>query len=399
VLLQVDRPGTALTILQPWVTGRRLHARAALRAAEAHQMLGDMRSALRLYRTAVTKSEEPRVEASAWLGLAHVHANTGRYRQALAELQHADEAAARVADRRLRLDGQTKVAAARGRIETSIGDDRAAIRSYRRAIRTSTANGDLGQRLSALVMGSDVYRSAGRPQAALSQLQEAFAENLIYTRPYSSMWAYYYRGVARCVSGDLSSGRGDLIECLDRGVRSNNLQAIAWAQMTLSSFYLPDDLQKARRYAEQCQGSIDKYGRMPLCQVRLDWQLAELSRANGELSAAHNGLRTVRSRLRSAPLTHGAPYMWPYVRAMEAELARTEHRPGTIQLIDEAITGFRDGGWLQQVARMQVSRWLASENTSPPVALLKRCRRNGYGAELRALLAPHRPSYLPLHPM
>jgi tetratricopeptide (TPR) repeat protein len=400
VLMQVGRPETALRILGPWIRGSRLHAVAALRAAEAQQMLGDRRAALHLYRAAVANADDARVEASALLGVAHVHANSGRYRQALTALDSMSEATDRITSRRLRLDAQTKAAAARGRIETSIGDDTAALRSYRTAIRDATTNGDLGQRLSALVMGSDVYRSIGKPLASIAQLEQAFADNLLYTRPYSSMWAYYYRGLARCVCGDLGGGRTDLLECLDRGRRTNNLQAVAWAQVTLSSFHLHDDPARAKRYAEDCQFSIDRYGRMPLCQIRLDWQLAELARAHGDLLAARAALRPVRGRLRSAPLTHGAAYMWPHVHAMEAEMARSEARPDTIRLIDAAAAEFRAGGWRQQVARMQVSRWLASGSPAAPKALIERCERYGYGLELTVLQgAPASLDYLPLHPL
>jgi len=352
VLMHVNRPQTALDILTPWLPQRAPQPRAALRGAEARQMLGDHRAALRLYQAAADRAGDARIEASAWLGVAHIHANTGHYRQALADLDRMDQASARITDRRRRTDAQTKASAARGRIQTSIGDDLAAARSYRRAVRAATRNADHGQRLSALVMGADVFRSAGKPLAAIAQLDEAFADNTIYTRPFSRMWGHYYRGLARSASGDLPRGREDLLECLTHARSTGNLQAAAWAQVTLSSFHLHDNLAAAQRYADDCERTIARYGRMPLCRIRLEWHRAEIARANADLAGARDQLRLVRRHLRSDPLGYGSAYMTPYVHAMEAEIARSEDRDDAVALLDRAMAGFRAGGWMQQVARL-----------------------------------------------
>jgi hypothetical protein len=62
-------------------------------------------------------------------------------------------------------------------------------------------NGNLDLYITTLVFGSDLHRSRGHYRQALANLEIVFDDNELYARPYTRVWARFYRGMALCATG------------------------------------------------------------------------------------------------------------------------------------------------------------------------------------------------------
>jgi len=283
VLMHIKEAAAVTAGLRATNRSHRGDARVHLRTAEALVMVGDRRRALQSYLRAERLAHSPQQRASALLGSASVRAGDGQYPAALTDLRAADLEARRIREVRIRRNITGKIAAARGRIYTLTGDDAQALRHYRRALTAARRNHDLDMTCSALIFGSDVYRSVGKFRQALAQLDEAFADNELYVRPFVRGWGCFYRGLARCAGGDVAGGLDDLQRCRAVADQSGNGPMLAWALLALSSYSLVNDVPAARRYSGECDSVLSTTGKARLREIRLAWHQAELQRAAGDL--------------------------------------------------------------------------------------------------------------------
>ena len=394
ILMHTGQPQAALAGLRSTGRAAPRSARVKLRTAEALAMLADNRGALRHYHLAAKQTTEPDRQASALLGSASVLANTGRYTAALADLVSAEQAAHAVKDAARRRNIIGKINDSAARIHTMTGDDAAALKAYRSALAAARATHDVDLTLRTLTFSSDVYRSQGNFNQALRNLDEAFADNEIYGRPFTRGWASYYRGLARCASGDLVRGLPDLDRSRDEGAQTGNYQMHSWALLTLSSYLLVTDLTASANLAAECADVLASHQTLRLCRIRLEWHLAELARAHKQHDEALDRVASLRGQLaRRGPVPH---YVEPYLEATEAEVARERGDPRATALLQTTRQLFRTGGWRHAVTRMDVSLWLLGSRGPAPARLLARCKRENYGLELQRLVTGDRDRY-PLH--
>jgi tetratricopeptide (TPR) repeat protein len=397
VLLHVDQADIAYEGL---IRAARSHPRDAgvqLRIADALVLLQRRPQALRRYARACALTSQPAVRASALLDSAHTRANSSQYVPALQELAEADGAAKAVRDSRERTELRGRIAAMQARIYGMSDDEDKAIRLYRRAEASAAKSGNLDLRVTSLVFGSDMLRSRGRYRDALANLARVFDDNELYGRPYTRVWARFYRGMTLCAMGQLGEGLQDLEECRTAATASGNQQANAWASLALASYLRCVDLDAAQRAIDDCEAALRAYrGPMIMCDVRLAWERAELARARDDDREALQRIKALDKRLQHPAFPVKMPYMTPHMLAVEGEIARGRGDPAARFILSEARKLFAAGRWSHCVARIDVSLWLMSGRIHPPVALLRRCRSAGYGAEVHRLTISGA-HYYPLH--
>ncbi|RSD16344.1 hypothetical protein EIY87_22080 [Amycolatopsis eburnea] len=372
-------------------------ARVVLRMAATAEVVQRRPEALRRYARATLLTVDPVLKASALLGRAHVNANGSDHATALDELKHAMTAAQRISDPHVRRRLLTRITNLRARIHAMTNHEAQAARDYRHAADLAERNNDLDGKVTAKIFGSDALHSRGRYLEALDQLSEVMEDNATYGRPQTRMWALFYRGLTLCSMGRLKTGMGDLNACRDEALRTDNRQAMAWAEVAIASYVRRSNVALAEQHLTACRAAIKKHG-LPLtvCDVRLEWEYAELARARGAWSEALDRLDALDSRLRDPGLGMAMPYMPPHLVAVRGEIARERGDAGAADLLRDARRTFRAGGWRHSAVRMEVALWLLRGDTRPPASLVDRCSRYGYGNETRRLHS-HAKTYYPLH--
>lgn len=396
VLMQVNDGAAALAGLRMTNRSHPGDARVHMRSAEALGMIGHRSQALRSYRRAAQLADGPQQRASSLLGSGTVLSSGARYPEALADLHAAEQAAGAIPEPRNRRNLQGKVAAAQGRIRATTGDDAQALKDYGRALSAARQNHNLDLKTSALIFGSDVYRSQGDLRRALAHLDLAFEDNELYARPFTRGWGSFYRGLTRCASGQFAGGFADLYRCRDVAEETGNDSMLAWALLTLSSYSLISALPKAMRYADECRAAIQANGGAWACEIRLDWNYAELARATGDYDEVGMRIAALRVKLGRADAGSALPYMEPHMCASMAEVARERGDPDAVDRLRWAKHLFLAGHWRHAATRMEVAVWLASTRRRTPSQLIALCVRNGYDLELHRLQSGNGRHY-PLH--
>jgi len=397
ILLHIGQAKTAHEGLLRAARSHRDNPQIQLMIADSLVSLQQRSASLRRYSKAAAMSTDPRIRASAMLGSAHTHANSGKYPKALQYLRQARAFADQISDERTRVQQEAWISALQARICAVTDDEDSAIRLYRQVAVLAGKIGNLDLRVTALVFGSDLLRSRGLYARALTQLAHVFEDNELYGRPYIRVWGRFYRGEIRCAAGQLADGIADLQSCRDHAQRSANYQAVAWASLALASYYRPGDLRAAQQAVSDCETAMSAYGRqMLLCDIRLAWERAELARACGRSDDALRQIGELRQRLSSPGFPAVVPYMTPHMLALEGEIARQRCQETAHSILRKARELYAASHWRHYVARMDVSLWIITGRAEPPKALLDRCRRYSYAEEIEYLTHP-RPGYIPLH--
>ncbi len=397
VLLHIDQAESAREGLARAARSHPRHAGIQLMLGNCSVQLRRRRSAVGHYGRALALATDPAVRASALLNSAHTRANGSEYTMALRELDRARAEASTVSDRRQRQHLEAWISSSQARIFAMTDQEAAALRVYRHTAKLAERVRDLDLRVSAVVFGSDIVRSWGRYRQALADLECVFDDNELYGRPYIRVWGRFYRGMALCASGDLTSGLVDLETCRTAARTSGNEQAVAWACLVLASYRRCTDLDAAQHALDDCEAAIRNYGgAMIICDVRLAWERAELSRARGDDDTALQQVARLRRRLADPSFPVRLPYMTAHILALEGEVARSRRDPQARDLLEQARAIFAARKWCHGAARMEVSLWLLSGRAKPPARLLRRCGDAGFTAEVRRLTSPG-PDYYPLH--
>jgi tetratricopeptide (TPR) repeat protein len=397
VLLHVNKADAACEGLKRALASHRRDPGIQLRLADALMLLQRRPEAVRHYARLPALTADPALRASALLGSAQARAYDADYGKALQELAEASTWGKAITDNRKQLELLARIAEREARIYAMTDKEDQAIRLYSQTARLAQSNGNLDLYITALVFGSDLHRSRGNYHQALANLEKVFDNNELYARPYTRVWARFYRGMALCAIGQLGRGLNDLEGCRTAARMSGNQQAVAWASLALASYYRESDLDKAEQAINSCEAAIQaQNGGMLLCELRLAWERAELARAQGENHEALLSIASLRQRLAHASPQLRAPYMAPHILAVEGEIARARGDGRAKSLLSQARALFAAGHWNHGVARMDVSLWLLSGLTAPPPALLMRCRKAGYDAEVRRLTNAAS-NYYPLH--
>jgi tetratricopeptide (TPR) repeat protein len=397
VLLHVDQADIAYKGLVRAARSYPRNASVQLRMADALVVLQRRPQALRRYARASALASHPAIRASALLNSAHTRANSSEYAPALQELAEADIATQAVKDSRERIELRGRIAAMRARIYGMTDGEGKAIRLYRQAEIAAAKCGNLDLRVTSLVFGSDILRSRGRYREALADLEKVFDDNELYSRPYSRVWGRFYRGITFCAMGQLDDGLQDLNSCRTAATVSGNQQANAWASLALASYLRCTDLDAAQIAIADCDAAMRAYrGTMLMCDVRLEWERAELARSRGDVHEALQRIKALRQRIERPSFPAKLPYMAPHMLAVEGEIARGRADQAARSILMTARRLFAAGGWNHCATRIDVSLWLIGEKDQPPVTLLRRCQDAGYGAEVQRLTHPSL-SYYPLH--
>jgi tetratricopeptide (TPR) repeat protein len=397
VLLHAGQPEMAREGLLRAARSQPRDPRIQLMIADALVTLQQWSAALRRYARAATMTADPRIRSSALLGSAHTRANGADYGAAVRELDEARRSAREIPDAHSRHNREAWITALQARIHAVTDDEDSAMRLYRQVAALASRTRDIDLRVNALIFGSDLLHSRGRYHEALARLNLVFEDNELYGRPYTRVWGHFYRGEVLCAMGQVPDGLADLESCRDNARLHINRQAEAWACLALASYLRCQDLDAAQRAINDCQAAMTAYGRdMPLCDVRLAWERAELSRAHGQEEQALRQIAVLRQRLNSSSFPAELPYMIPHMLAVEGEIARHRGDIAARAILAEARNLYAQSKWDHYVARMDVSLWLIRGRPDPPAALLRRCRSRGYAAEIGYLTAPH-PGYIPLH--
>ncbi|WP_410574372.1 hypothetical protein [Amycolatopsis sp. cmx-4-61] len=371
--------------------------RVAVRLAATAEVVQRRPEALSLYARAASLAADPALRASALLGRAHVNANSGDHATALDELRQATSAAKAVRDLRTRRRLLTRILNLRARIKVMTNQEAEAAEDYRRAAETADRNHDLDGMVTARIFGSDAQHSRGRYRAALTQLAEVMEDNVLYGRPQTRVWGHFYRGLTLCSSGLLQEGLRDLRTCRDGAAQTGNHQAVAWSEVALASYVRASDARRAESHLAACENAIAAHGApLTVCQIRLEWERAELARARGRDSDALDLATELESRIADPGLGMTLPYMPPHLLAIRAEIARHRHDADAADLLLRARDQFRAGGWRHSAVRMDVALWLLRGRSRPPARLLDRCRRYEYRSEVQRLLKRMN-TYYPLH--
>jgi tetratricopeptide (TPR) repeat protein len=371
--------------------------RVQLRIAAAAEVLQRRSDALRRFARVTASATDPGQRASAWLGRANVNANNSEHAAALAELVEATKAAKAVPEVRLRRRMLVRIANLRARIHAMTDGKEEAIRDYRRALELAERNHDLDGLVNSLIFGSDPLHSRGRYPEALRRLDRALEDNELYSRPHARLWGNYYRGLVLCSMREVTSGLSELQTCHTAARATGNVQAVAWATLTLGSYVRASDPVGARRLLDECRAAVGSYpAPMTVCEVRLEWEHAELARRNGELDDALERVDRLAARVAGPAFPLRLPYMSPHLLAIRAEIARERHDDAPA-LLREARNLYAAGKWRHSVARMEVAAWLSRGGGRPPRDLLDRCRRYGYRAEVDRLEGATTSEYYPLH--
>ncbi|GAB2991749.1 hypothetical protein [Saccharothrix stipae] len=368
-----------------------------LRLAATAEVVQRRPEALHRYARAVSLAVEPALLSSALLGRAHVNANGTDYTTALDELERAAKAANRVSDTRVRRRLLTRITNLRGRIHVMTDQEDVAARDYRESAELARRNDDLDGRVTALIFGSDVLHSRGHYVQALRRLAKTMDDNTLYSRPQTRVWGNFYRSLVLCSTGRSDEGLEDLRACRDAAVHTGNHQAAAWSDVALASYLKATDQVAASRHLVACRDGIRAHGApMTVCEVRLEWEHAELSRAQGRPDEALRRIDALEARITDPNFGIAIPYMTPHLLAVRAEIARDGGDGDAGRLLREARDRFRTGKWRHSAVRMEVALWLNEGAPDPPIGLLDRCRRYDYGSEVDRLLG-NATGYYPLH--
>jgi ATP/maltotriose-dependent transcriptional regulator MalT len=331
------------------------------------------------------------------LGGAHARANSAAYEEALQDLREARRLAHQIADRKARDNQEAWIEALQARIHAVTDDEDSAIHLYRHVAALARKTRNLDLQVTALVFGSDLFRSKGLYKQALDKLALVFDDNELYGRPYTRVWGRFYRGETLCAAGQVAAGMADLQICRENAILNGNHQAMAWASLAIASYRRCHDLDAAQQAITDCEVAMVAYGgEMLLCDVRLAWERAELVRARGHAEEALRQIAVLRERLTNPYFPVHLPYMTAHMLALEGEVSRLRGESIAHDHLRHARILYAEGKWQHNVARVDVSLWLLTGHQDPPKALLARCRRRSYAEEIEYLTNPPT-GYLPLH--
>jgi tetratricopeptide (TPR) repeat protein len=397
VLLHIGQPEMVRAGLLRVARSHPHDPRTHLMIADALVMLQERSAALRRYAQAAAMTTDPRIRSSALLGSAHTRANGADYHAAVRDLGEARRFAREIPDAPSRHNREAWITALQARIYAMTDDEDSAMRLYHQVATLAGRTRDIDLRVNSLIFGSDLLHNRGRYHEALARLTLVFEDNELYGRPYTRVWGHFYRGEVLCAMGRVSEGLADLESCRDNARLNMNRQAEAWASLALASYLRCQDLDAAQRAITACEAAMTAYGRdMLLCDVRLAWERAELSRAYGQDEQALHQIAVLRQRLNASSFPVKLPYMIPHMLAVEGEIARHRGDITARAILAEARHLYAQAKWDHYVARMDVSLWLMTGRSDPPAALLRRCISRSYAAEIGYLTAPHS-GYIPLH--
>jgi hypothetical protein len=275
-------------------------------------------------------------------------------------------------------------------------EDQAA-RDYGHSADLAARNHDLDGMVTARIFGSDALHSRGRYVEALTQLSDVMEDNALYGRPQTRVWGNFYRGLTLCSMGRIPDGLRDLHTCRDEAKGTDNRQAVAWSEVAIASYLRVSNPDLAEQHLVACRAAIQDHGApLAVCQVRLDWEWAELARARGTHDKALDLLDAVEARINDPKLGMAMPYMPPHLLAVRAEVAREQGDADAGDLLRASRNDFRAGHWRHSAVRMEVALWLLRGGHHPPASLLDRCRRYEYRSETKRLLGRTH-GYYPLH--
>jgi len=380
---------------------RVLEKRRSRFAPQVHQMLGnlffttDPEQALHHYRLAARSSRHPASRAAAELAIANLKSNQSAYATARRALDRAATAASEISGARQRARVVARILARSARMHVMSDDETASLREYRRMRQAARRAGDIDTLVEGLTFGSDPLRSRGRYREALELCEEAMSDAELYARPGALQWAHFYRGMCWASMYELTRGLADLDRARQLAETAGEQQLLAWALASQATWLRAIDLDAAMSAATDARKAMRRY-RAPLfaLRVRLDWEEAELARAEGDFGLALKRLRRLEARVSRS--SERMPYLDAHAAALRGEIARDTHDPSARKLIRDALRLYRAGRWAHGEVRMQVSLWLMGDAIQQD-RLLARCRTARFGQEAALLASGRRTGYVPLH--
>ncbi|HEY7831547.1 MAG TPA: hypothetical protein VIC06_13385 [Solirubrobacteraceae bacterium] len=324
-----------------------------------------------------------------------MRSNQSDYPSAHRSLRRASAAADEISSARQRSRVVARILARSARMHVMADDETASLREYRRMRQAARRAGDIDTLVEGLTFGSDPLRSRGRYREALDLCEEAMSDAELYARRGALQWAHFYRGM--CLAGmyELARGLADLDRACQLAQAAGDHQLVAWALTSRSTWLRATDVDAAKAAVHDARKAMRRY-RAPLFALgaRLDWEDAELARAEGDLKLALKRVRGLETRLSSS--SQRMPYLDAHTVALQGEIARDARDPAARALLRRALGMYRAGHWAHSEMRMQVSLWLLGEEIARD-RLLACCRTAGYGQEATLLTSGPVAGYVPLH--
>jgi tetratricopeptide (TPR) repeat protein len=236
----------------------------------------------------------------------------------------------------------------------------------------------------------------GRFREAAAYLRRSIDDSEAYGRYFSKAWSLFLRGELLGFSGDVAAGLRLIAEANRIFEQVNNPQGQVYCWLYFSDIVREESLEKSRSALRQAEKLLQKHD-FAYATARFLMESAELARARSRSSEMKEHLSALEIHLGDKRRFSASPAIFAaHSRCIEAEYAREHNSADTLKLLERARSAYEVIRANHCIARIDVSRWLCTQDLSLGSRLIAICRREGYGHELKRLLRPTRNHY-PLH--
>jgi len=276
------------------------------------------------------------------------------------------------------------------------GNARESVKLYQRADKHFRKSHDVDGWIEVSTWLADNLLTLGQFRDVDIYLKRAIDDADAYGRYYGKTWASFLHGELLGLRGDIASGLESIKRAYELFRQIDNPQGQVYSLLYISDFAREESLTEAGHALKHADKLLQKY-KFAYAEGRYLLEKAELARARGRSLDVQSYLTVLNRHLKNKyRFISPPPLLLAHSRCVAAEHARETDRPNALILLQKARDMYFDLEANYYVTRIDVARWLITCARTDRSQLMKICKREGYGHEIRRLRNPTT-KYYPLH--